>query len=71
MKRALKDVRDLSRAGVITGVGAGVVSKAGGNASGMSAFASGFGTVGMIQGAGMSMRQMKRLSPTSKRKRRY
>jgi hypothetical protein len=61
MKKALKDVRGMTMLGVTTGVGAKVISGAGGDASALSSMSSMYPTLGTISGAGMTLRAMKKL----------
>lgn len=68
MKKLQKDTRDMVLTGVTMGVGARVITGAGGDASGISAMSSQMSTMGMVSGAGATMRMTKQLMPKGSKK---
>jgi len=67
MKKLKKDALGLTKASLITSVGASAVSGAGGNVRGLSTLSSSFPTVGATVGASASMRMLKKMSRKKKR----
>ena len=61
MKRARKDTMEFTKLGVTTGVGASVISGAGGDASALSAMSGMYPTAGAIAGSGMALRELKKI----------
>lgn len=70
MKKYGKDSVSIVKTGVILGVGAGVVTSAGGNAGGVGAMAGMMPVVGSVTGGGMVLGALSELSP-KKKKRKY
>ena len=71
MKKLQKDTMDMVMTGATMGIGAKVVTGAGGDASGISAMSSQMGTVGMIAGSGAVMRGAQSMLPKDMRKKKY
>lgn len=61
MKSLIKDIGALTGAGILTGVGASVVSKAGGSASGLTGLSSSMGTLGTVVMAKHLVKHTKKL----------
>ena len=71
MKKYGKDSVSIVKTGVILGVGAGVVTSAGGNAGGVGAMAGMMPVVGSVTGGGMVLGALSELSPKKKKRKKY
>jgi len=70
MKKLKKDILDLTKGGIIIGVGAEVTSKAGLAASGLGEIGRFYPIMGKLAGAGATVRILERLGKKRRRKKR-
>ena len=61
MKKLKKDATSLTKASMITSVGASAVTGTGGSAAGLTALSSSFPVMGTAVGAGASLRMLKKM----------
>jgi len=69
MKKLKKSALGLTKAGAITGIGTEVVSKAGGETGGLTQLSRAYPRVGIVMGAGHTLRILKKELKVKRRRR--
>ena len=66
MKKLKKDILDMTKAGLVTGIGSHVVVKAGGEAGGLANISKALPKVGTLVGAGVVLRSLPKIKRRKK-----